>query len=407
MADLNQTPQGERTHIALFGRRNIGKSSLINALADQQVSIVSAVKGTTTDPVSKAMELLPLGPVLLTDTPGLDDEGTLGELRIERTLNVLNHTDVALLVTNAELGLGEWEGKLLAKIQARKLPCLVVLTQIDRLPPGEELLKQLAEAVPGSPVLAVSSQTGEGIEALKQAIGKTLPDSNAERRLIGDLLAPQDVVVLVTPIDAAAPKGRLILPQQQVIRDILESDAIAVVTKEFQLKATLAALGSRPRMVVTDSQVFAKVAAETPDDIPLTSFSMLFARYKGDLPALIHGAEMINRLKDGDRILIAEGCTHHRQEDDIGTKKIPRWLRERTGKELVFDHTSGIEYARNLKDYALIIHCGGCMLNRKEMLSRISQAKEANVPIVNYGILIAALKGILSRSLAPLMPPRG
>lgn len=402
MANLNQTPQGERTHISLFGRRNIGKSSLINALAGQNVAIVSEVKGTTTDPVSKAMELLPLGPVLLTDTPGLDDEGMLGELRMQRTIDVLNKTDLALLVIDAEDGIGSCETELIARFQEKKLPYLLVINKSDLHQPSPEQIKEYA-AKSGCPAFAVSSQTSAGVDDLKKAITKALPDPDAGRRLIGDLLSPNDVVVLVTPIDAAAPKGRLILPQQQVIRDILESNAIAIVTKEFQLKQALASLAAKPRMVVTDSQVFAKVAADTPEDIPLTSFSMLFARYKGDLTALVDGAKAVEQLKDGDRILMAEGCTHHRQDDDIGTKKIPHWLLERTGKKLTFDHTSGIQYARNLKDYALIVHCGACMLNRREMLWRIQQAKDANVPIVNYGILIAALKGILPRSLAPLI----
>lgn len=405
MANLNQTPQGERTHIALFGRRNIGKSSLINALAGQSVAIVSEVKGTTTDPVSKAMELLPLGPALLTDTPGLDDEGTLGELRMQRTIDVLNKTDIALLVIDAENGIGPCETELISRFQEKKLPYLLVINKSDLNPITPEQIKQYSTKA-GCSAFAVSSQTSAGINDLKNVIAKTLPDPDAERRLIGDLLSPNDVVVLVTPIDAAAPKGRLILPQQQVIRDILESNAIAMVTKEFQLKRTLASLAAKPEMVVTDSQVFAKVAADTPEDIPLTSFSMLFARYKGDLDALVNGARAVEQLKDGDRILIAEGCTHHRQDDDIGTKKIPHWLLERTGKKLAFDHTCGIQYARDLKDYALIVHCGACMLNRREMLWRIQQAKDANVPIVNYGILIAALKGILPRSLAPLLPPK-
>lgn len=401
MSDLNQTPQGERVHIALFGRRNAGKSSLINALTGQRVSIVSEVKGTTTDPVKKAMELLPLGPVVLIDTPGLDDEGSLGALRTQRTFDVLNKTDIALVVLDAATPIGEWETGLIARLREKRLPFLVVVNKIDLIPQSSDSLQLISHLCADAEVLAVSSQNGEGIHTLKETLAKLAPDPDANRRLIGDLLHPHDVVVLVTPIDSAAPKGRLILPQQQVVRDILDADAIAFVTKESQLAQTLAALNAPPRMVVTDSQAFQLVSEITPKSVPLTSFSMLFARYKGDLDTLVKGAKAIESLQDGDRILIAEGCTHHRQKDDIGIVKIPRWLREYTGKSLEFDHTSGIQYARDLKQYKLIVHCGGCMLNRREMLWRIRQAEEAHIPIVNYGILIAAVKGILSRCLAP------
>lgn len=400
---LNDTPQGERVHIALFGRRNVGKSSLINALTGQEVAIVSAVKGTTTDPVSKAMELLPLGPIMIFDTPGLDDEGALGALRVERTRDVLNKTDVAILVLEADAGIGACEREILALVRAKGIPLLTVFNKADLLPPSPEALRQAAEASK-VPVLAVSSATRAGIEDLKLALVKVAPDDAADTRLIGDLLHPNDLVVLVTPIDSAAPKGRLILPQQQVVRDILESGALALVTREFELRAALAALARPPRMVVTDSQAFAKVAAETPREVPLTSFSMLFARYKGDLAEQVRGTRAVAALKDGDRVLVAEGCTHHRQCDDIGTVKIPRWLRQHTGRDLVYEHTSGMKYPRDLSAYKLIIHCGACMLNRREMHYRIQQAKTAGIPIVNYGVLIAYMQGILERCLEPFAP---
>ena len=397
---LNETPRGERVHIALFGRRNVGKSRLINALTGQEVSIVSEVKGTTTDPVSKAMELLPLGPVVIIDTPGLDDEGALGEQRMQRTRDVLNRTDVALLVAEAACGWGECEQELAAQVRGKGLPLLVVFNKADLAAPAEELCRAAAAQAQAA-VHVVSAATGAGVEDLKLALARIVPEDDDKFRIVGDLLQPADLVVLVVPIDKAAPKGRLILPQQQAIRDILEADALAVVTKETELRETLASLGRKPRLVVTDSQAFAKVSADTPPDVWLTSFSILFARYKGDLGELVRGARAVEKLQDGDRILVAEGCTHHRQSDDIGTVKIPRWLRQRTGKELVFEHASGMKYPRDLKDYALVVHCGACMLNRREMHWRLAQAREAGVPIVNYGVLIAHLQGILPRCLAP------
>ena len=400
MASLNLTPQGERVHIALFGRRNVGKSSLINALTGQDVSIVSAVKGTTTDPVHKAMELLPLGPVVIIDTPGLDDEGALGELRVQRARDVLNKTDVALLVTEAGVGLGTCEQEILALARAKKIPLLVVFNKADLAPPSEEAVR-LAAGFAQAPVHTVSSATKEGVEELKLQLANVVPEEADKFQIVGDLLRPSDLVVLVTPIDKAAPKGRLILPQQQTLRDILEADAIAVVTKEFELRETLAVLGKKPRLVITDSQVFAKVSADTPRDVPLTSFSILFARYKGDLAELVRGARAADALEDGDRVLVAEGCTHHRQADDIGTVKIPRWLRQHTGKQLVFEQSCGMKYPGDLSRYALIIHCGACMLNRRAMHGRIAQAKAAGVPIVNYGVLIASMQGILARCLEP------
>lgn len=397
---LNETPRGERVHIAIFGRRNVGKSRLINALTGQEVSIVSEVKGTTTDPVSKAMELLPLGPVVIIDTPGLDDEGMLGALRMQRTRDVLNRTDVALLITEAEFGFGAFEQELAAQVRGKSLPLVVVFNKADLAAPAEAACREAA-AQSQAPVHVVSAATGAGVEDLKLALARIVPEDDGKFRIVGDLLRPADLVVLVVPIDKAAPKGRLILPQQQTIRDILEADATAVVTKEFELRETLARLGRKPRLVVTDSQVFAKVSADTPSDVWLTSFSILFARYKGDLGELVRGAKAVEKLRDGDRILVAEGCTHHRQSDDIGTVKIPRWLRQHTGKELVFEHAAGMKYPRDLKAYALAVHCGGCMLNRREMQWRIAQARAAGVPIVNYGVLIAYLQGILPRCLAP------
>ncbi len=400
MSSLNQTPQGERVQIAIFGRRNVGKSSLINALTGQEVSIVSAVKGTTTDPVHKAMELLPLGPIAIIDTPGLDDEGALGALRVRRALDVLNKTDIALLVTEAGIGIGACEQELLALVRARHIPLLVVFNKTDLAPPGEADLKRAFELA-GFPIYSVSSLTQEGVEELMLALAKVVPEEAGKFQIVGDLLSPGDIVVLVTPIDKAAPKGRLILPQQQTIRDILEADAIALVTKEFELRETLARLNRKPRLVITDSQVFAKVAADTPRDVPLTSFSILFARYKGDLATLVRGAKAVETLKDGDRILVAEGCTHHRQSDDIGTVKLPRWVRQHSAKSLIFDHISGMKYPQDLSRYALLIHCGACMLNRREMHYRIQQAVAAGVPIVNYGVLIARMQGILARCLEP------
>lgn len=420
---LNDTPKGNRIHIALFGKRNAGKSSLINAITNQQLAIVSEVKGTTTDPVYKAMELLPLGPVMMIDTPGLDDEGALGEQRIEKTMEVLQKTDIALLVVDTETYLKERqeylyrksdsllqeEKKILELVKERNIPYLVVWNKIDLLENPEEgtsiSMKNLEEDIQSElgikkdVVCAVSTITNDGIHMLKEAIAKQLPAEEEKFQIVADLLHPSDFVVLVVPIDKAAPKGRLILPQQQTIRDILEADAIAIVTKEYELRETLEHLGRKPRMVITDSQVFAKVSADTPKDVLLTSFSILMARYKGDLTELVKGAFAVEKLKDGDKILMSEGCTHHRQCDDIGTVKIPRWLVGHTGKNLLFESSSGNGYPKDLSEYAMIVHCGGCMLNRKEMKYRMAKAKEQGIPIVNYGILIAYMQGILERSI--------
>ena len=411
---MNTTPQGERIRIVLVGRCNVGKSSLINALAGQPVAIVSEARGTTTDPVRKAMELLPLGPVLLCDTAGLDDATPLGAARLEKTHAELRQADLVLLVIDKQnqnakckienVKLMEAESAVLKEAAAHGIPAITVLNKSDLANPQAQCACDSTSAnLPQPPCgVAVSSITGEGIPALKAAIVAALRQAAPPCRLAADLVPPGSVVVLVVPIDSAAPKGRLILPQQQVIRDLLDAGSIPVVARDGELSAALAALKAPPALVITDSQAFAKVAAIVPPEVPLTSFSILFARYKGDIDALVDGARAVAALKDGDRILIAEGCTHHRQEDDIGTVKIPRLLRAKTGKELVFEHCSGVGYPPDLASYALVVHCGACMLNRREMLARIEAARAAGVPIVNYGVLLAALNGILPRAIEPL-----
>lgn len=402
---LNDTPRGERLHIALFGKRNAGKSSLVNALTGQELSIVSEVKGTTTDPVYKAMELLPLGPVMMVDTPGLDDEGELGKERVKRAKSVLNKTDIALVIADSKEFLEKrdlsFEKEILSLIEEKKLPCIFVWNKVDEVDEKElkEQLFELPEVIAGGSL--VSAKDGKGIHELKERLSRLKPELDDKRPLVADLLSPMDVVVLVVPIDESAPKGRLILPQQQVIRDALEASAITVVTKETELKETLSSLGKKPRLVITDSQAFSVVDRDTPEDILLTSFSILFARYKGELKSLIRGAKAIENLKDGDTILMAEGCTHHRQCNDIGTVKIPNWLRQYTGKELKIETSSGTGFPENLEKYALVIHCGACMLHEKEMKYRIREAEDLGVPIVNYGVAIAYMKGILKRSLEP------
>ncbi|MDD4371826.1 MAG: [FeFe] hydrogenase H-cluster maturation GTPase HydF [Anaerostipes sp.] len=388
---LNDTPRGDRVHIALFGKRNAGKSSLINALTGQDLAIVSNVKGTTTDPVYKAMELLPLGPVVMIDTPGLDDDGELGQKRVDKAKQVLNKTDIALIVVDSKCGMSQFEENMVTLIEEKKLPYLIVFNKID-----ETICKE-----DGSHIMKVSAATGKGIFELKEKLGTLLIAEDEKLRIVGDLIQPNDFVILVVPIDSAAPKGRLILPQQQTIRDVLEADACAIVVKESELEDTLKSLGKKPALVITDSQAFALVSKIVPEDIPLTSFSILFARYKGDLEAEVKGVNALENLKDGDKVLIAEGCTHHRQCDDIGTVKIPRWLKEYTGKQLEIHTSSGIEFPEDLDTYDFVVHCGGCTLNRKEMQHRIWKVKQANVPIVNYGVLIAAMTGILKRSLEP------
>lgn len=398
---LNSTPLASRLHIAIFGKRNAGKSSLINAITNQEIALVSPVAGTTTDPVFKAMELLPIGPVVIIDTAGIDDEGALGELRVKKTYQVLNKTDVAILVIDGETGVSDYDLEILAKIKEKNIPVIGVVNKKDSSNYKREEKKKWEDLL-GFPLLEVSAFKREGIEELKRQIINKAPSSFTDVPLISDLLKPGDVAVLVVPIDKAAPKGRLILPQQQTIRELLDSGCIAVVTKESELNIALNSLRQKPKLVVTDSQAFKKVSEITPEDIPLTSFSILFARYKGDLEQLVKGTEAIKNLKDGDRVLISEACTHHRQEDDIGTVKIPRLLKEITKKELSFSWSSGFTFPENLEDYKLVIHCGGCMINRKEMLYRLSVLKEKNIPVVNYGVFIAFALGILDRALKPL-----
>ena len=389
---LNATPSGERVHIAFFGRRNAGKSSLVNAFTGQDLAIVSDVKGTTTDPVSKAMELLPLGPVQIIDTPGLDDEGELGTLRVQRTKLVLRKTDLAILVADATAPLGETEQALLDLCRARNIPWILVRSKAD-------LLEAIPEA--GADTIYVSAKTGYHIHELKELAARLALGTENRRPLVSDLLQPGDTAVLVVPIDKAAPKGRLILPQQQVIRDALEAGASTLVCRETELAAALQGLNAPPKLVVTDSQVFGKVAQIVPESVPLTSFSILMARCKGDLALTVAGAAAVRNLKDGDRVLIAEGCTHHRQCEDIGTVKIPRWLAESTGRTLQYDFCSGVEFPEDLTPYALVVHCGGCTLNPKEMAARQRLAVDQAVPITNYGVLIAAVHGILPRTLQP------
>lgn len=386
---MNSAPSGVRTHIGLFGRRNAGKSSLVNALTGQNLAIVSEVKGTTTDPVQKAMELLPLGPVVMIDTPGLDDEGELGQKRVEKSFQVLRKTDIALLVVDAAEGMQAQDRALLARVKEMNLPYLVVYNKCD---------EQDRPMEDESHAICVSAKTGRGVTELKERIAHLTPDDAHKVPLIADLIDPMDYIVLVVPIDKAAPKGRLILPQQQTIRDILEAGAVAVVVQETELKATLASLGKRPRMVVTDSQAFEQVAADTPGDITLTSFSILMARYKGYLDSAMRAMPAVDTLKDGDTVLIAEGCTHHRQCEDIGTVKIPKWLRAHSGCNLNIETCSGTEFPQDLSRYKLVIHCGGCMLNDREVLYRLNEAARQGVPFVNYGLLIAHMKGIFDRA---------
>ncbi|GKU25743.1 [FeFe] hydrogenase H-cluster maturation GTPase HydF [Clostridium folliculivorans] len=397
---LNSTPRSERVHIALFGRRNAGKSSIINAITEQEISIVSEVKGTTTDPVYKAIEILPIGPCVIIDTAGLDDQGELGELRIKKTIEVLDKADVALIVVDGAVGVTGEDINIVKLIKEKNIPVLGVLNKIDQLVSYDEAAQEMAKKL-SIQVVPASASLNKGIKEIKNKIISLLPQEEDRFKIVGDLINPGDLVVLVTPIDKAAPKGRLILPQQQTIRDILESDAIAVVTKEHELRQTLDSLGRKPKLVITDSQVFLKVSADTPKDIMLTSFSILFARYKGDLAEMVRGIRAIKKLKDGDKILVSEGCTHHKQADDIARVKIPRWLRQLTGKELSFEYSSGVVFTDDVKQYSLIVHCGGCMLNRTAMCSRIEDAKAYNVPIVNYGMLIAYVQGILERALEP------
>ena len=385
---LNATPRGDRIHIALFGKRNAGKSSVINAMTNQELAIVSDVKGTTTDPVYKAMELLPLGPVVMIDTPGLDDEGELGEKRVKKAKEVLAKADIALVIMDATAGMTEFEEDMIRLIEDRKIPYLKVYNKMD-LTDAKEWKEDKA--------CFVSAKDKKGIWELKEEIGKLIPTDDDTLKIVGDLVCPNDFVILVVPIDSAAPKGRLILPQQQTIRDLLEAGAASIVVKETELEKTLEEIGKKPALVITDSQAFGKVSKIVPEDIKLTSFSILFARYKGDLEEEVRGVKALEHLEDGAKILIAEGCTHHRQCDDIGTVKLPRWIRNYTGKELEFEYSSGRDFPEDVTKYSLIVHCGGCMLNEREMRYRQKCALDQEIPITNYGIAIAYMQGILKR----------
>lgn len=385
---LYEVSSGERTHIGFFGMRNAGKSSLVNAFTGQQLSVVSDVKGTTTDPVKKAMELLPMGPVLIIDTPGIDDEGALGEMRVQKAKEILSKTDIAILVCDCRKGVTETDEKLVSAFKEKNIPYVLCFNKSD-LPHKEE----------NENAIYVSSVTGENIDLLKNTVARLAEKNKTKKYIVSDLLSEGDVVVLVTPIDEAAPKGRLILPQQQTIRDILDKGATAVTVQDTQLKTALESLGVKPKMVITDSQAFGKVSKIVPENIPLTSFSILFARYKGELEALVDGAKKLDSLKDGDKVLISEGCTHHRQCNDIGTVKMPGWIKNHSGKDIEFAFTSGGEFPENLSEYALVVHCGGCMLNEREMKNRQERANSQKIPMVNYGMAIAHMNGILKRSL--------
>ena len=390
---MNQTPASERIHIGFFGKRNAGKSSVVNKVTGQTLAIVSPVKGTTTDPVYKTMELLPMGPVMIIDTPGIDDEGRLGELRVKKTYQVLNKTDVAALVVDGTVGITNVDQEMIRMFKEKDIPYIVVFNKKD--------LCEQCSNMEGVLSIWVSAEKGDGIHELKEKIAALSRQEESEKRIVGDMILPGDFVVLVVPVDSAAPKGRLILPQQQTIRDILDAGGITVVVKDSELKDALDGLGRKPKMVITDSQAFDKVSKITPEDIMLTSFSILFARYKGSLESTVKGAAGLNKLKDGDKVLISEGCTHHRQCEDIGTVKIPRWIERYTGKKLVYEWSSGTEFPEDLSDYSLVVHCGGCMLNEREMKYRQKQAGRQGIPMTNYGILIACTQGILKRSLMP------
>ena len=401
---MNSTPASERTHIGIFGRRNAGKSSIINALTDQNLAIVSDVKGTTTDPVMKSMELLPLGPVVMIDTPGLDDEGELGALRMQKAYQVLNKTDLAVLVVDAALGMSGEDTDILARIRDKGIPYLIVFNKADLGADYNRAAKELKEVfqIDEYSLLWVSAKNGLNIHEMKERLAALTPKDDGGRRIAADLISCGDFVVLVVPIDKAAPKGRLILPQQQTIRDLLDAGGIPVVVRDTELSGALKRLGVKPALVITDSQVFEQVAGVVPDDIPLTSFSILFARYKGNLDLVVRGAGAIDMLRHDDTILSSEGCTHHRQCGDIGTEKLPGWLLKYTQKNLHFEFTSGTEFPQDLSKYRLIIHCGGCMLNEREMKYRLKCAEDAGVSMTNYGTAIAHMKGILARSIEVL-----
>ena len=400
---MNETPRSERIHIAFFGRRNAGKSSLVNAVTNQQMSIVSEVRGTTTDPVVKSMELLPLGPVVITDTPGFDDEGALGELRVKKTREILQRTDVAVLVADISQGLAACDRELLRLFEEQGTPCILAWNKSDLAAEGRPAAGSSlqSETGPSLQQITVSALTGENVQELKEEIGRIgkLAEAKRERTLVADLINPMDLIILVIPIDFAAPKGRLILPQVQVIRDALDHGVRVMCVRESELPQTLGKLEEKPALVITDSQAFKAVDRMVPEDIPLTSFSILMARYKGALKIQLKGIRALKELKDGDRVLISEGCTHHRQCGDIGTEKIPRWIREYSGRELTFETSSGLSFPDDLGKYAVVIHCGACMLNEKEVASRNKRAVQQGVPITNYGMTIAEVNGILDRAL--------
>ncbi|SHJ69408.1 [FeFe] hydrogenase H-cluster maturation GTPase HydF [Hespellia stercorisuis] len=389
---LNNTPSADRVHIGIFGKRNAGKSSIINAITGQRLAIVSDIKGTTTDPVLKAMELLPLGPVVVIDTPGLDDEGKLGELRVQKAYQILNKTDIAVLVVDGTVGMTKEDDAILDRIKAKQIPYVIVMNKSD-------LAKEEVDSKIRDNTIWVSTTHKKNINELKELIAAQVKTEDLTMKIVGDLLEPNDLVVLVVPIDSAAPKGRLILPQQQTIRDVLEAGAVSVVVRETELKQMLASLGKKPKLVITDSQAFEQVAKDVPEDVLLTSFSILFARYKGNLAAVIQGARALDKLQDGDTVLISEGCTHHRQCEDIGTVKLPGWIKQHSGKKLYFEFSSGTEFPTDLSPYKLILHCGGCTLNEREMKYRLKCAEDQNIPMTNYGIAIAHMKGILERSV--------
>lgn len=397
---MNITPRSSRLHIAIFGRRNVGKSTLINAIAAQEVALVSNIPGTTTDPVYKGMELQPFGPVMLIDTAGIDDEGPIGELRMKKTLSILDKTDLGILVIDPEIGVDEREKNLIKGFKERGIPRICVINKADSLYYTQSRKDSLEETL-GEPLLSVSGKTGEGINTLKENLIKIAPKDWQRPTIAGDLIKKSRIAILVVAIDSEAPQGRLILPQVQTIRDIIDHDGQALVIKEDKVKETIKYLKEVPDIVITDSQIFKKVAEDVPLSIPLTSFSILFARFKGDLDILTAGAYTIDTLKPGDRVLIAEACTHHPVSDDIGRVKIPRWLNERVGGELEYTWSAGMSFPENISDYKLVVHCGGCMINRKEMLHRIQEIFKAGVPVVNYGVLIAYLHGVFPRALEP------
>ncbi|MFW6006925.1 MAG: [FeFe] hydrogenase H-cluster maturation GTPase HydF [Halanaerobiales bacterium] len=399
---MQKTPDANRPHIAVFGRRNAGKSSLINALTNQQLAVVSSVPGTTTDPVYKSMELLPLGPVRMIDTAGIDDTGELGEMRINKTREVIRRTDLAILVIDPEFGVEKYERDLYQELKEKKTAVIFTINKADRFTKEyqQKLLKEIKNEF-AEDIVIVSAREERGIEELRDLISQNVPEDFEKKQIIGDLIEPGDTLVLVTPIDSAAPKGRLILPQVQTIRDIIDHNGMALVTKPGELEQSLAGLRKKPKMVVTDSQVFNQVDALVPRDVLLTGFSVLFARYKGDLEIFLKGIRKMEKLKSGDKVLIAEACTHRRQEEDIGTVKLPKWLKSKVNSNLKFDHVSGREYPENLQEYDLVLHCGGCMLNPREVLSRLAEAQKAGVEVVNYGMAIAWLHGILDRALKP------